>query len=189
MHKFLDGKRFKIPKDGYLRINNKLLHRIIWETQNGPIPEGFHIHHKDEDKLNNHIDNLECLSHSDHLRLHMKQNSEKLHQWHKSPKGRASLGKKSKQLWKDRKIHKISCLQCGREFEAKQVDRAKYCDNNCEQAARRARGDDLIDRECTICKQPFKVNRYYKTLTCGYKCGAKYRTRNAKGKRKSKKIT
>jgi len=181
--------RLRLSSDGYLVFGKKrYFHREIWKSFHGEIPKGYHIHHKDGNKLNNSIENLECLSHADHLRLHMRENAEKLHEWHKSAEGRAFLGEKAKQLWKDREIHTINCLQCGKTFEAKQVDRAKYCDNKCEQRARRARGDDLIDRICVICEQPFKVNRYYKTLTCGYKCGSKYRTRFAKGKRKSKKI-
>jgi len=183
------GKAFKVDKSGYMHMKGIRLHRIIWEIHKGPIPKGFDIHHKDGNKLNNTIDNLECISHPEHLSLHMSQNSEKIHRWHKTKKGRLFLGEKSKTLWKNRKVHTLTCLHCGKEFQAKQIDRAKYCDNNCEQAARRARGDDLIDRSCAACGKTFRVNKYHKTLTCGYVCGGVYRTRNAKGKRKSKKIT
>lgn len=38
---------------GYLRVKIKgkmvLLHRLIWETFNGPIPDGLQIGHLDED--------------------------------------------------------------------------------------------------------------------------------------------
>src|SRR5215469_17385379 len=36
-----------------------LLHRKIWETHRGPLPKGVHIHHRDGNKANNQIDNLE----------------------------------------------------------------------------------------------------------------------------------
>lgn len=44
------------------------LHRRIWEQKNGPIPEGFHIHHIDGNKENNDISNLECISKGEHSR-------------------------------------------------------------------------------------------------------------------------
>lgn len=44
--------------------------RNIWKYFNGPIPEKHHIHHKDGDPTNNNIDNLECISSSDHTKLH-----------------------------------------------------------------------------------------------------------------------
>ena len=33
---------------------------LIWEKIMGPIPPGMVIHHKDENRLNNDISNLEC---------------------------------------------------------------------------------------------------------------------------------
>lgn len=44
-------------------------HRFIYEGTYGEIPDGFDIHHIDEDTYNNVIDNLECLSHSEHSTL------------------------------------------------------------------------------------------------------------------------
>ena len=44
-------------------------HHLVWEAVNGPVPDGYDIHHVDGDTYNNAIDNLECLTHSDHARL------------------------------------------------------------------------------------------------------------------------
>lgn len=62
---------------GYYRITSskegnkdKALHRLIFEKNNGEIPEGYDIHHKDENKLNNCISNLELISHSEHTITH-----------------------------------------------------------------------------------------------------------------------
>lgn len=62
-------------KDGYYQISSgehqgKLLHRLIYEENFGPIPEGFHIHHLDNDKNNNALENLVLISKSNHHKLH-----------------------------------------------------------------------------------------------------------------------
>lgn len=61
-------------KKGYpkIRINNKdiMLHIYIWEKINGEKPKGYYIHHKDFNKSNYNINNLELLSQSDHLKIH-----------------------------------------------------------------------------------------------------------------------
>src|ERR1700678_3259022 len=45
-------------------------HRDLWEKHFGPIPEGYHIHHKDEDFFNNTIGNYECLTPKEHGERH-----------------------------------------------------------------------------------------------------------------------
>lgn len=48
-----------------------ILHaRYVWEKANGPIPRGMGIHHKDRDKLNDALDNLELVSKAEHIDLH-----------------------------------------------------------------------------------------------------------------------
>lgn len=68
----LDGYNFTLTKGGYLRGTIKkervLMHRYVWQKNNGKIPDGFDIHHLDEDKNNNSIKNLECLSKAEHTR-------------------------------------------------------------------------------------------------------------------------
>lgn len=48
----------------------KGLHRQIWEDHYGPIPPRYHVHHRDGNTLNNHIDNLELIHPSTHAKLH-----------------------------------------------------------------------------------------------------------------------
>lgn len=69
--------RAKIGLDGYYRITvrdqgnmNKLLHRLIFEDFYGDIPEGYVVHHKDGNRANNCILNLQLLSSKEHKRLH-----------------------------------------------------------------------------------------------------------------------
>ena len=65
----------KIRNDGYYYIttkenNGKLLHRLIYEDEFGPIPQGFVVHHLDGNKQNNEINNLVLLSISEHHSMH-----------------------------------------------------------------------------------------------------------------------
>lgn len=68
----------KISNNGYYVITskkegnqNKLLHRLIWEDfYNCEVPEGYIIHHKNEDKLDNCILNLQVMRDKDHRILH-----------------------------------------------------------------------------------------------------------------------
>jgi hypothetical protein len=46
------------------------LHVYIWERVNGSKPKGYDVHHRDFDKLNYNIENLELLSYSDHRKVH-----------------------------------------------------------------------------------------------------------------------
>lgn len=48
------------------------LHVYIWERENGPKPDGHDIHHKDFDKGNFALSNLELLSKSDHQKVHAR---------------------------------------------------------------------------------------------------------------------
>lgn len=57
-------------------VNNKntLLHRYVWEKHNGAIPNGFEIHHKDENKFNFDINNLEMITIKEHHKKHAIKN-------------------------------------------------------------------------------------------------------------------
>ena len=75
-------RAFSVSKhrDGHLRahgwVANKTahqwVHRMVWETANGEIPEGYVIHHIDNNPSNNELENLELLSAYDHQSEHYK---------------------------------------------------------------------------------------------------------------------
>lgn len=67
----------EINKQGYKVIINKqgkrvLEHRQVWEDNKGKIPPWYSIHHKDGNKLNNNIENLELLRFEEHIKEHRK---------------------------------------------------------------------------------------------------------------------
>ena len=74
---FHNGHKYTIRADGYYRRtaggnNRRALHQDVWENTHGPIPDGMEIHHKDNDKTNNEISNLECLTSTTHAYRHRK---------------------------------------------------------------------------------------------------------------------
>ncbi|MGG0667842.1 HNH endonuclease [Lederbergia citrisecunda] len=66
----------RIDKDGYVEVVlgssvKKKEHRYVYEQEYGIVLSGYeHIHHLDEDKQNNVIENLVMMSPANHNRLH-----------------------------------------------------------------------------------------------------------------------
>lgn len=59
-------RRMRDAESGRLRFE----HVLVWESHNGPVPAGIQFHHRDGDKLNNSIGNLEAVDATTHKRLH-----------------------------------------------------------------------------------------------------------------------
>lgn len=49
------------------------IYRRIYEHHFGPIPKGYHIHHKDGNHSNNEPENLMCVTAQEHFRIHYDQ--------------------------------------------------------------------------------------------------------------------
>ena len=79
----IERQKFK----GYWKIRKnggywEYEHRLVYESHYGKIPKdkngkSFHIHHINGKKDDNRIQNLEAMSHSDHMRLHSEMNKKK----------------------------------------------------------------------------------------------------------------
>lgn len=54
-----------VNKNGYAVISSVLVHRIIWETFNGEIPEGYEIDHINTVRNDNRIENLRLATHKE----------------------------------------------------------------------------------------------------------------------------
>jgi len=80
----LDGFDF-VRSDGYYRrgsmigvFGERWLHRYVWsKIHNKAIPDGFQVHHIDENTTNNDISNLELIKHETHSKLTSKLKQKK----------------------------------------------------------------------------------------------------------------
>ena len=112
-------KHFKFltpTKDGkghlILQLDGKMkkVHRLVYQAFVGAIPKGCDIHHKDQNKNNNSVSNLICLTHKEHAKLHSElrgPNSQQLKNLQKGRKEKLSEEHKvkiaaSKKAWWDK---------------------------------------------------------------------------------------
>lgn len=68
-----NGRKFSLRENGYYADttdSREYLHRAVWEYHYGDIPEGYEVHHKDEDKTNNSPSNLQILTSAEHGAAH-----------------------------------------------------------------------------------------------------------------------
>ena len=124
---FGDVRYYRQP-DGYFRASrhrgNELLHRAVWRSANGPVPDGWHIHHLDQNPANNALSNLVALSPSDHSDEHPR----------KSPDAavRERIAEKARQRWTAIKPKPYVCEWCGTAFESrKSASDVRFCAPAC----------------------------------------------------------
>jgi len=95
----------------YMVYNGRMVHQSVWEANNGAISNGFILHHKNVDRLDNRIENLELVTRGEHCKLHLPS--------------RGRLGYRSVTL----------CVVCGK---VKPLERRRQC-GKCKQAQYRKR--------------------------------------------------
>lgn len=161
--------------------HRKRLHVYVWESINGEIPKGYHVHHKDENKRNNELDNLELITAHEHLSLHSKERADWARQnlinnaipaaveWHKSKAGREWHSEHAKQQAQSWEYRTYICSYCGKEYQSRMIQANipnHFCSNNCKSAYRRKMGFDDVTKICSICGGEYVANKYQNTSKC-----------------------
>ena len=184
-------KFYQTDPNDYFRHSVKgttiLMHRYVWEHYNCPIPKGYHIHHKDGNKANNDISNLELLKGTEHYTLHGKLLTDeerewrrqnvvnnavpKAKEWHKSEEGKEwhKIQYQKTQSAMHQRIEK-TCATCGKQYLGE--IKSKFCSDNCKAMYFRLQNKDKEERKCVICGNMFLTNKYRKAQCCSPKCRA-----------------
>jgi hypothetical protein len=131
----------------------------------GPVPPDYHVHHKDENKTNDSLDNLELLVGKEHNRIHSHRNDI----WREGPDG------------PERK-----CARCGEFKPLDQISRSKtrvfsYC-RDCSNIIKRRPDwnqsgkrlprespvteiDGITYKKCTTCGKFKPLDEFYERKT------------------------
>src|SRR5688572_23907240 len=81
----------RLMHNGYIHIKVSDSHRgwrwehhVVWEAANGPIPDGSVLHHRNHDRADNRLENLEmCASNGAHIsEHHADQSREQCYRMH-----------------------------------------------------------------------------------------------------------
>jgi hypothetical protein len=163
--RFYFNKKFYLGKSGYWIATASpaiQAHRWVWINTHGVIPSKMDIHHVDEDKSNNSIENLKMLSRSDHLKEHWKDPElrakrrvfltkirPKVHEWVRSKEGRKKQSISAKKAWKTRRIDKKNCEQCEIEYMT-QTPQQRFCSDACARKWNRNNKIYFIEQICPI---------------------------------------
>lgn len=146
-HQKFNGVTYTKNKCGHYS-QGAAIHRDIWQYHHGEIPNGYVIHHIDNNKAHNGICNLQCLTVGEHQKIHYLD----------------------KDLRRRPPIIKKVCAFCGKEFRGEKNSAYRFCSERCAQNFRYRSGIDHETRTCPVCGQNFSVVRWAKTKYCSTKC-------------------
>lgn len=141
-----DGRTYHIRKNGYYKSGQLWLHREIWKKAHGEIPSGCYIHHKDGNRENNSLENLECVTPTQHIANH--RTPELVEKWKKNlvkaceaarhcdyRKNTEAHSLAAKKGYHKMPWYKHTCQICGQEYLSKAKE-SRYCSTKCKNIAR-----------------------------------------------------
>ena len=180
--RYYEGRKYFKQTSGYYKTAPIYLHREVWIAANGPIPEKHHIHHKDGDRTNNELSNLELLSAAVHCKLtakgkhtaeHRAKMLEGAARWRGTPEGKEYVRLFGKQPKRAPEKHEVICKGCGDITWARPAQ--AFCSTACYQRWRRREGLDDTAHPCAVCGKQFSANKSDAIETCSRRCGQKLR--------------
>jgi len=176
------GRRYHRRSDGYFvhegssrtrpRVR-RYLHRDVWAEENGEIPKGFHIHHRDEDRGHNAIDNLFLMPHGDHARHHRlgKESPTSV------SNGRAVM----EAFWSRAEWKTAKCIVCGAEFQSRALVPSKFCSVKCSSEWHEPRY--VPERKtCACCGASFVAKKRAQRF-CSRACNSRANGKGSQGAR------
>ena len=139
------GEHYRQTSSGhYAKYNG--LHRVVWAYYNGEIPNGYEVHHRDDNPANNTIENLQCLTKAEHNRIHLAR----LHRVHQPTQS--------------------ICRYCGKPYLKNNVGISKYCSDECFHHAQRH--NNIQEKICVVCGTAFTTSDS-RIKCCSVNCGNK----------------
>ena len=157
-HQKFNGVKFRKRKGGHYFTPMYSIYHAVWQYYYGEVPPHTIIHHIDQDKDNNNIENLIPMTPSAHQKLH------------------AALGRKNPIA----PIRTLICERCGKEYQAKYSDRNKFCPD-CREIIKSTpkppKPVKKISKTCVVCGKEFQAYRK-DAETCSPKCSAALRLKD-----------
>lgn len=153
-------------------VAERYLHRAVWVHHHGPIPEGHHIHHRNHDRSNNQVGNLEAIKAGEHLEAHKRA-------WNRTPEAKRlhrALGLRNVHRT-HANIKTFVCVECGKPYEKADCGTNKYCSLGCSRRAdakaRKLRGGYTKEQcVCLWCGGTFMARKGRGSPTCSRSCKA-----------------
>ena len=153
-HQKFNGIVYRKMKDGHFQSSSKI-HRDVQKYFFGVIPDGYVIHHIDNNPANNDISNLQCITRIQHSKIHAEISGVK------PP---------------PHPLENYTCDYCGKKF-TKQKRSAKwhFCSRKCESAYMYRCLENQEKRTCAYCGKEFFVNKHATANCCCNSCAQKLR--------------
>lgn len=191
--KFL-GRVYHKKGEKYYVSADKALHRVVWAYYYGKIPKGYDIHHRDLDKDNNDISNLQMLTNSEHRKLHNSMSPLKEYACEVCGKIFYSANTRKRARFCSKKCMAVSyvypedsfelrqCAVCGKSFRALKNGNQRFCSRSCSaKNSAQAVKKYPLEKTCPICGKKFFVTAENSLkVYCSLSCAAKSRERNKK---------
>lgn len=165
------------------------LHIDIYEHFSGKkVEKGYEVHHKDGNHFNNNYENLECLTISEHRKIHAKDRKpptdfhgqDKAREWHGSKKGIEWHREHGRMVMENRELVSVSCKECGAGYKTKRPEVAEFCTTRCRQRFYRSNGIGMVDKICNCCNSSFKTQKRSKkeAVSCSRRCSVRFAIEN-----------